>query len=224
MKCKYCNSEIEGNERFCPYCGKEVVHGKRCEPRVSGRNSKTWLWILGAILLLGIVVGCYLFIGSDKDTSMIGDNPIDVESKSLPSVQRLGALYNDMYEGKLSALKDDGFILVDKQTKKETSDYEEDEEYEITKEVYVLHYSFFNANNSTNVQKEMTATYVYSPSYGDPRMIIDCDTETWNEMKASSISTLKQFVDNSYFLDNSSFISFNKKGVIEITTENSITW
>lgn len=75
MKCKYCSSEIDGNVKFCPYCGKEVVHGERCKPRVSGHNSKTWLWILGIILLLGVVSGGYYFFNSGiKDqTFTVGD-------------------------------------------------------------------------------------------------------------------------------------------------------
>lgn len=30
MKCVNCNSEIEQDAQFCPYCGKEVEHGKTC--------------------------------------------------------------------------------------------------------------------------------------------------------------------------------------------------
>lgn len=66
MKCKYCNSEIEGNERFCPYCGREVVHDNRFEPNKSGRSSKTWLWILGVILLFGIIGGGWFFLNDNQ--------------------------------------------------------------------------------------------------------------------------------------------------------------
>ena len=30
MKCVNCNSEIEQDAQFCPYCGKEVEHGRTC--------------------------------------------------------------------------------------------------------------------------------------------------------------------------------------------------
>ena len=63
MKCKYCNSEIKENAKFCPYCGKEVVYGKRVGPNKSGRSSKTWLWILGVILLFVIVGGVWYSSG-----------------------------------------------------------------------------------------------------------------------------------------------------------------
>lgn len=74
MKCKYCNSVIEGNEKYCPYCGKEIVYGKRLEPSKTGRSSKTWLWILCVILFLGIVCGGWYFFSSAKyQTFTVGD-------------------------------------------------------------------------------------------------------------------------------------------------------
>lgn len=30
MKCKLCNSDIDNDAQFCPYCGKKVVYGKQC--------------------------------------------------------------------------------------------------------------------------------------------------------------------------------------------------
>lgn len=76
MKCKYCNSEIKGNEKFCPYCGKEILYGKRVEPNKSGHNKKK-PWILGVILLLVFVGGGWYFSngvsGGKNQTFTVGD-------------------------------------------------------------------------------------------------------------------------------------------------------
>ena len=90
MKCKYCNAEVQPNARFCTSCGGDLSKFDKCvncgefidkgestcphcgteqpqlvQPQKSG--SKTWLWIVVAILLLGILgSGGYLFL-SNKD-------------------------------------------------------------------------------------------------------------------------------------------------------------
>ena len=231
MKCNFCNSEIGQSARFCPNCGK-------AQPNyVIKSSSKLWIWVVvGLFLLFGLLIGSggilYLYLNNKgffshkmtdtqtvPDTTVVADNTVDAELKSPPSVQKLGVLFSDMTEGKKSALKDYGFTLVDKKTKKEASEYEDDDyEYVVIKEVYTLHY------NSTTGDKTMTATYVYSDSYGEPSMTIECDKDTWDYLKTEAKSSLKKFGDNSFFLNNFSFISFNRKGIIEITTECSISW
>ena len=228
--CTKCGSERKGTEKYCPNCGE-------VQPNyVKKSSSKLWIWVVvGLFLLFGLLIGSggvlYLYLNNKgffshkmteaqtaPDTTVVADNTVDAELKSPPSIQKLGVLFSDMTEGKKSALKDYGFILVDKKTKKEVSEYDEEMEYEVVKEVYILHY------NTTSGDKTMTATYVYADSYGEPSMIIECDTDTWENLKMEAKNSLKKFGDNSFFLNNFSFISFNRKGIIEITTECSISW
>lgn len=230
MKCIYCNTEIGQDARFCPNCGKaQPCYGNKS-------SSKLWIWVVvGLFLLFGLLIGSggILYLLNNKgffshkmteaqtvpDTTVVADNTVDVELKSPPSVQRLGVLFSDMAEGKKSALKDYGFTLIDKKTKKEVSEYEDDDsEYVVIKEVYTLHY------NTTTGDKTMTATYVYADSYGEPSMIIECDTDTWENLKKEAKGTLKHSGDNSFFLNKYSFMSFDSKGIIEIITECSISW
>ncbi len=141
----------------------------------------------------------------------------------MPSVQKIGGLFDDMVNGNSTALKDYGFIFENRQTKKFLSDYEDDEtEYEMVKEVYSLRYKISVANSVK--EGNMRATYVFAKSYGDPAMTIECDTKSWEYLQAEAKASLKVFSDNYFFLNNYCFIGFQKKGVITITTESSVSW
>lgn len=142
---------------------------------------------------------------------------------SMPSVQKIGSMFDEMVEGKTTALKDYGFTFENKQTKIIHSEYEEDEtEYEMVKEVYSLKYKINDANSLT--EGYMRATYVFAKGYGDPSMTIECDTKSWEYLQAEAKSSLKSYTDNAFFLNNYSFIGFEKKGIITIITESSVSW
>ncbi len=141
----------------------------------------------------------------------------------MPSVQKIGSLFDDMLNGNSTALKDYGFIFENRQTKKIQSDYEEDEtEYEIVKEVYSHRYQISDINTVT--EGHMRTTCVFAKGYGDPAMTIECDTKSWEYLQAEVEASLKVFSDNYFFLNNYCFIGFQKKGVITITTESSVSW
>lgn len=130
MKCKYCNAEVAPNARFCTSCGGDLSKFDKCvncgefidkgestcphcgteqpqlvQPQKSG--SKTWLWIVVAILLLGILgSGGYLFL-SNKDgkhtfvqeTDSIAEIDDSVEpSTSAAAKEFLERMYKDYYK------------------------------------------------------------------------------------------------------------------------------
>lgn len=143
--------------------------------------------------------------------------PPETEGVEMPSVQKIGMLFDNMSKNP-SAITDYGFTLVDRQSKTCESDYDDGTTYEMFKETYTLNYRIYD------IMGYMILTYVYAKEYGEPTMSIQCDSDSWKVLKDEAKTTLKHMVDNSYFLNNYSFISFPKKGQIEITTECSISW
>lgn len=104
MKCKYCNAEVLPNAKFCTTCGGDLSKFDKCiscgefidkgastcphcgaeqlqivQPQEG--SSKKWLWIVGAILLLGILGGGGYYIMSNKVNS-----PSYVETDSIAEV------------------------------------------------------------------------------------------------------------------------------------------
>ena len=75
-----------------------------------------------------------------------------------------------------------------------------------------------------NKEVYMRAFYISAKGYGDPAMTIECDAKSWESLLAQADSSLKKFSNNFYFLNNYSFIGFEKKGFITITTESSVSW
>ena len=150
------------------------------------------------------------------------DNNTGVE---MPNIHKIGSLFSEMESGKLTALKDYGFTLDDRQSKMIMSDYaEEGDEADIklTKETYSLKYKIGNPSDMS--EGRMKIRYVYAKDYGEPYMTIECDSKTWNSLKFEAESSLKKLEGNSYFLDMSSFINFDYEGAITVSTENSVTW
>ena len=92
----------------------------------------------------------------------------------------------------------------------------------MVKEVYSLRYKISVANSVK--EGNMRATYVFAKGYGDPAMTIECDTKSWEYLQAEAKSSLKSYTDNAFFLNNYSFIGFEKKGIITIITESSVSW
>lgn len=171
MKCVKCNSEIDNDAQFCPYCGKEVEHGRLCvkcgepldddsdfcpycgtkqnnvvvepeqveevqpqepeivqdesepipavveqpqepedkkaeseppsnsvkedlvdtvQPYESKPASKKWLWIIGAILLLGVIFGIGIY-----GVSRTGQDTDSEDAKEF-----IEAMYKDFFENK----------------------------------------------------------------------------------------------------------------------------
>ena len=156
----------------------------------------------------------------DSYSSEGNETTINVMNSTMPSVQKLGMLFNDMDEGKSSALKDYGFTLEDKRSKMIASDYDEEgvENIEMTKETYSLKYKIYDSDGY------MKVTYVSAKNYGEPSMSIICDEDSWGRLKLEAESTLKEAGDNSYYSSSYSYIIFRRKGQIEISCENSISW
>ncbi|MBQ9231842.1 MAG: zinc ribbon domain-containing protein [Prevotella sp.] len=246
--CVNCGEVIEDDSDFCPYCGTRqeaesqtysdskatspivedtAIDSKEEETPIyddeSSQQLRKWLWIIVAVVLIGIIGGSYYWhtqrsVASDNANDSISvaiDSPNDSEVQ-IPSVQRIGIMFDDMSEGKKSVLTDYGFTLIDTKTKKETEIEDENEyEYTITKEVYKL-----PTNNSTS----FIVTYISAKNHGDPSMTIECDRRTWNAKKEEAETTLKVFIGNSYWISNGSFIDFSDHDKISITTECSISW
>ena len=137
MKCKYCNAEIAPKARFCTTCGADLSKLGRCvncgeliDPgtsicphcgaeqvriiNVEKSGSKTRLWIIGVVLLVGLLVGgagWYFFIResgniqvSSEDTDCI-EEPTDsisddFEEGDMPSnaLDFLDRFYKGKYD------------------------------------------------------------------------------------------------------------------------------
>lgn len=205
-------------------------------------------YILGAIALIAICGGGWWYFNSSKapqsnneaavaeaveadtivteaDVDDVATNTIQDNGVERPSVQKLGNLFNEMETGKLTALKDYGFTLKDKQKKMILSDYAEEgdeADIELIKEVYSLKYKMGNPSEMSD--GFMKIIYVYAKEYGEPSMEIECDEKTWNELKFEAESSLKNSMGNSYILNMNSYINFIHEGAITVSTENSITW
>lgn len=85
--CIHCGKAMEADSLYCPYCGKpqeveeikpEVPQDKKQEEEPlqneeptyeweEEKKSKTWLWILGAVLLLGILGGGYYLMNNQEE-------------------------------------------------------------------------------------------------------------------------------------------------------------
>ena len=82
MKCKYCNSEIKGNDNFCPYCGKEVQQNVKesdtkssngeltdtLQPYQKRKFSTKWIWIILGLFLFCAVIALFHFSSSSDKT------------------------------------------------------------------------------------------------------------------------------------------------------------
>ena len=137
----------------------------------------------------------------------------------MPTLNLLGVLYESLGKDNSSQLfTKNGFQLIDKKSKKEESDTEEEYTYTVFKYAYKIKYDMVNGEGYMNVE------CVYSPTAGDPSMTIRCDNTTWESMREKAKNTLKKFFDDSYFLGDYYYIGFENKGIITITSEVSITW
>ena len=158
--------------------------------------------------------------GSESIPSKTSDSK---ETAEIPSIQKIGSMFDDMLKGKMSALTDYGFSMDDKQTKTESEEEEgidgtSSYKYVVVKEIYSLNYKLYEKDGN------MRVSYVYSKDYGGPSMTINCDSESWEQLKREAETTLKELSDDSYWLSTNSYVSFPKKGVISITSEDSISW
>lgn len=118
MKCKYCNSEIEGNEKFCPYCGKEIKKdvsdfvtkssngelSDTLQPYQKRKSSKKWLWIiLGIILLCGVIASAHYLFSSGKSYTN-SDNDESTQEFSMNAdeeviFRRVEEIFSTVYKG-----------------------------------------------------------------------------------------------------------------------------
>ena len=146
----------------------------------------------------------------------------DVREVDMPSIQRIGIMFDDMEKGKDYLQSTYGITLTDEQSRMEDSDYEEADgstaQYKLIKQVYSTRWKV----NAT--VEDVLLAYVNAIDYGEPRMTIKCGSKSWEALKAEAQSSLKLFGDDSYFLNNYSFVRFPKSGIIEITCEMSVSW
>ena len=56
MKCKYCNSEINDNSKFCNLCGKKLINLKKINWKIRFRR-----WIITGAALCTIIVALLIF-------------------------------------------------------------------------------------------------------------------------------------------------------------------
>ncbi len=102
--CIHCGKSMEADSLYCPHCGKpqEVEEVKQNasqeqkyeeEPQQDEtskyeleeeKKSKTWLWILGAILLLGILGGGYYIMNNKKEGEEV--SAYVQETDSIPEI------------------------------------------------------------------------------------------------------------------------------------------
>ena len=163
--------------------------------------------------------------------NIVAETNIDNTGVEMPNIHKIGNLFAEMEHGKLTALKDYGFSLLDKQSQMIESGYaEEDEEDEAdikqTKETYYLKYKIGNPSDMSDGY--MKICYVYAKRYGEPYgegyMTIECDSKTWNELKYEAECSLKKEGDNYYKLQMYSYIVFDYEGAISVSTANSLEW
>lgn len=241
--CEKCGRNLTDGS----YANNSIINEQIQEDEEEPRRN--WIpYVLGAIAILAICGGGWWYFNSSKapqsnneaavaeaveadtivteaDVDDVATNTIQDNGVERPSVQKLGNLFNEMETGKLTALKDYGFTLKDKQKKMILSDYAEEgdeADIELIKEVYSLKYKMGNPSEMSD--GFMKIIYVYAKEYGEPSMEIECDEKTWNELKFEAESSLKNSMGNSYILNMNSYINFIHEGAITVSTENSITW
>lgn len=73
MKCKYCNAEIEQDAQFCTSCGKNLSNLKKSS------SSKKWLWVILAIIAIGI--GAYYTLNMKNSTALDATETTDIHSE-----------------------------------------------------------------------------------------------------------------------------------------------
>jgi predicted nucleic acid-binding Zn ribbon protein len=253
-KCPFCGVLINDGDVFCENCGRNISDGSYADTNITGEEiaensvnpiKKFIPYLIGAIAIIAIGVGGWWYFNSSKSSQTVNDGSTvavdsiaaaaeeaaiadDVDETNgveMPDIHKIGSLFSEMESGKLTALKDYGFTLDDRQSKMIMSDYaEEGDEADIklTKETYSLKYKIGNPSDMS--EGRMKIRYVYAKDYGEPYMTIECDSKTWNSLKFEAESSLKKLEGNSYFLDMSSFINFDYEGAITVSTDNSVTW
>ena len=225
--CINCGEQIKTGASFCPHCDAEQPQ----EYIIEQTSSKKWLWAAMAVVILALIGGGVYFVtngsfGSKTLAEAVDSDSINISEQGengteMPSLNTLSALFESLGKDNSSSLfSHHGFQLVDKKSKKEESDYEGDEHttYTINKDSYKISYKLVNGDGYMKIE------CVYSPEdYGEPSMTILCDNATWDSMKEKADRILKVFSQNYYWLDGG-FIGFEKKGIITLTLENSISW
>lgn len=221
-KCIKCGEPLDEGSMFCPYCGTEQSQE---QPVVKNKETKTSNKTYGIVLivvLLCVIGGYYWFTngqtssGNANDSLLVVNDSVDVVNDVRPSIHRICSLFEEMCEGKKTALTDLGFKFVDKQSQLMQSDYEDDGNYLVTKEIYRLHYS----HNT----KTLTLNYISAKDYGDPSMTIECDTQTMNELLDEANNSFKSDGNKSFIVGESNYLHFDDNGVISIGGECSISW
>lgn len=129
MKCKYCNSEIKGNDNFCPYCGKEVQQNVKesdtkssngeltdtLQPYQKRMFSTKWIWIILGLFLFCAVIALFHFSSSSDKTYISSDNnePTQEISKNPDEneiYKRVEEIYSTVYKGgKLEGMEVDDY-------------------------------------------------------------------------------------------------------------------
>lgn len=213
------------------------------EPKKNSNFIKIAISIVAVVLLLG---GAFCFWHSSTQeadsavvkidsTTPIVEEPNDVKNSTTdnevneaepPTIQELEMMFDLLTKGECGKITGYGFKFVNKESRREESEYEGGEDYTIFKEIYEKHYKMIDSNNDIHNLADgfMIINCVYSPDHGDPSMTIKCDEVTWNYMKNSASNTMKEFGDNTYFLTTGNFIGFANTNEITITSEASVSW
>lgn len=166
------------------------------------------------VVMLGIASNMQANTFAQKKVKRTVPQKTVISAPKIPTAKELGKIFTSMEKKQWSAITKYGFSLIEKKSKTEKSEYEDGGKYVVNKRVYQL---LLN-------DKKMKITYVYSNTYGDPSMTIECDIDTWNSLKQETVKTMKHFVENSYFINEYAYISFDTKGIVKITTESSLSW
>ena len=129
MKCKYCNSEIEENVKFCPYCGRDVQQTVKesntkpsndelvdtLQPNQKRKSSTKWAWIFLGIILFCAIIAIIHFSFPSDDSNISSDNnePTQEISKNPDEnevYKRVEEIYSTVYKGgKLEYMKIDNY-------------------------------------------------------------------------------------------------------------------
>ena len=87
IQCRYCNTPIQSNEKFCPFCGAKVVKA----------YDKWWVWVLAFILAAGIIIGLAIKFpyqssnnhkNSSNATNYMTSSPITADIKKISSSKK----------------------------------------------------------------------------------------------------------------------------------------
>lgn len=85
-KCPFCHAEIEDNAHFCLYCMTSLEEKQSDDLDVKKNN--LWVYILIAVLVLGLIIFCILAFFSNDDTKNSSSNKQHQSNLELESIDK----------------------------------------------------------------------------------------------------------------------------------------